>query len=272
MATIAASIVLYNTDKAELESIISACLNSNVPIDIYLVDNSPNDDLSYLQSDKRISYLKSDYNGGFGYGHNKAITHFKLLEKYDYCLVMNADIEFEFDVAKNIEKYMEENSKVGVLMPRILNPNGKVQFARRLLPGPFDIIRKRLMPQFLHSKRYEMINYEPNDPIDIVALCGCFMFIRVDALKVSGLFDERFFMYFEDFDLCRRIAQNFKSIYFPHATVIHYSNNEHRRSFKLLYYAVRAAILYFNKWGYIDKERLIINKKVYASVIEDCNV
>ena len=94
------------------------------------------------------------------------------------------------------------------------------------------------------------------------------MFLRIDALKVVGLFDERYFMYFEDFDLCRRIAIKFSSIYYPNLSVVHYSNNEHRRSLKLLYYAIRATILYFNKWGYIDKERLVLNEKVYDNIIK----
>ena len=268
MVKIAVSLVLYNTDKQELNNVISACVNSTVLVDIYLIDNSPNDNLSYLDSDKRVNYFKSDHNGGFGYGHNTIIRRFKLLDSYDYCLVINPDIEFNFEVIEKISKYMEQNTSVGVLMPKILNHDGSLQFARRLLPSPLDIIRKKILPHFLHPKKYEMIDYEPNKPIKIVGLCGCFMFLRVDALKVVGLFDERYFMYFEDFDLCRRIAIKFSSIYYPNLSVVHYSNNEHRRSLKLLYYAIRATILYFNKWGYIDKERLVLNEKVYDSIIK----
>lgn len=91
--------------------------------------------------------------------------------------------------------------------------------------------------------------------IKIVRLYRCFMFLRVDALKIVGLFNER---YFEDFDLCRRIARKFSSIY--------YSNNEHRRNFKLFYYALIAAILYFNKWRGADEERLTLNEKVYSCI------
>ena len=206
MLKIAVTLVLYNTDKQELNNVISACVNSTVLVDIYLIDNSPNDNLSYLDSDKRVNYFKSEHNGGFGYGHNTIIRRFKLLDSYDYCLVINPDIEFNFEVIEKISKYMEQNTGVGVLMPKILNHDGSLQFARRLLPSPFDIIRKKILPHFLHPKKYEMIDYEPNKPIKIVGLCGCFMFLRIDALKVVGLFDERYFMYFEDTDLCDRVV------------------------------------------------------------------
>jgi GT2 family glycosyltransferase len=271
VSKVAVSIVLHNTDEKEIHNIINECANSTVLIDIYIVDNSPNNKLSYLQSDERINYFKANYNGGFGCGHNTAIKKFKLLDKYDYCLVMNSDIMFELDVVEKIIDYMDKESTVGVLMPKVLNSDGTLQFARRLLPSPLDIIRKKFLPSFLHSKRYEMIDYEPNNPVEIVGLCGCFMFLRTEALKVSGTFDERYFMYFEDLDLCRRIAVQFSLIYHPNISIIHSSNNEHRRSFALFYYALRATILYFNKWGYFDKERLTLNEKVYSNITQRTN-
>ncbi len=267
MTRISASIVLYNTEKTLIDTVITSCVDSLAEIDLYLVDNSPGDELSYLVNDKRVNYLKSQENHGFGAGHNLAINEFKLLEKYKYHIVINPDIKFDKGVIANIQSYMDNNNDVGVLMPKILNTNGTLQFARRLLPTPFDIFKKKFLP-FLHSKKYEMISHEPSMPVEIIGLCGCFMFLRVDALKSTGLFDERYFMYFEDFDLCRRIAMKFSSIYYPSTSVIHDSNNEHKRSLKLFYYALRATILYFNKWGYFDKERSVINKKVYANIVK----
>ena len=67
-------------------------------------------------------------------------------------------------------------------------------------------------------------------------------------------------------DYC--FATKYSSIYYPVTSVIHISNNEHNRSLKLFYYALRATILYFNKWGYFDEERSVINKKVYANIIK----
>ena len=267
MIKISASIVLYNTEKSLIDTVINSCIDSLAGVDLYLVDNSPGDELSYLVNDRRVNYLKSQENRGFGAGHNLAINEFKLLERYKYHIVINPDIKFGNKVISNIQGYMDSNDNVGVLMPKILNTNGTLQFARRLLPSLFDIFKKKFFP-LLYSKKYEMINHEPSMPVEIIGLCGCFMFLRVEALKSIGLFDERYFMYFEDFDLCRRIATKYSSIYYPVTSVIHISNNEHNRSLKLFYYALRATILYFNKWGYFDEERSVINKKVYANIIK----
>jgi|TARA_B100000953_G_C18011040_1_gene418001 hypothetical protein len=265
MSNISISIVLHNTYKGELNEVISSCVNSSIPVDIFLIDNSPNDKLSCFKEDARVTYLKSD-NNGFGAGHNLAINKHKLLEKNDYHLVMNPDIKFSSEIINNIADYMNNNQDIGVLMPRIVNRDGSIQYSRRLLPSPLDIVIKRFFPKASYNSSYEMTNMEPNDPVEIVALCGCFLFFRTEVLKSVGLFDDRYFMYFEDYDLCRRISEKYKTTYFPYGEVIHGDHGEHRKNKKLFFYAIRAALRYFNKWGYIDKSRNKINIKTLQQV------
>jgi GT2 family glycosyltransferase len=259
MAKISVSIVLYNTDKLQLNLVIASCAYSSHPVDIYLIDNSPTDELEYLRDDERVTYLKSKNNHGFGAGHNLAIKHFGLLDKYDYHIVLNPDIEFDGSLIDNLQKYMSSNKEVGTLMPKIVNRDGTLQFARRLLPTPIDIFMKRFFPSSKRARNYEMVSLEPKKPVEVVALCGCFMFLRTLSLKSVGLFDEHYFMYFEDFDLCRRISKEYKVIYYPNCEVTHDSNNEHRRNSKLFFYSIRAAIYYFIKWGFLDHDRNKIN-------------
>jgi GT2 family glycosyltransferase len=86
--------------------VIESCVNSSHPVDLYLIDNSPGDGLRYLQNDKRLHYLKSEKNGGFGAGHNLAIKQFGLLDKYDYHIVLNLDIEFDDSVIGYLQNLM----------------------------------------------------------------------------------------------------------------------------------------------------------------------
>jgi GT2 family glycosyltransferase len=268
MSKVSVSIVLYNTNEKILNEAINSCVNSMIPIDIYLIDNSRNNNLSYFKQDDRVRYLKARYNGGFGAGHNLGIHEFKILESYDYHLVMNPDITFDPSVIGEILKYMEKELKTGVLMPRILNQDGTLQFARRLLPKPIDIFMKRFFVNSSYARKYEMVFCEPNKPVEIVGLCGCFLFFSTKALKTAGLFDERYFMYFEDFDICRRVSKFYKTIYYPKVEVIHDSNREHRRNLKLFYCSIIATMKYFKKWGYIDKDRERINARVYEQVAD----
>ena len=83
----------------------------------------------------------------------------------------------------------------------------------------------------------------------------------MSALQRVGFFDERFFMYFEDVDLSRRIHKHYKTIYYPEAVIYHDYQGGSCRNFKLLKLFISSAIKYFNKWGwFFDRERLLINK------------
>jgi len=87
------------------------------------------------------------------------------------------------------------------------------------------------------------------------------MFLNYKILKEHNLyFDDRFFMYFEDFDLMRRIHKVSKTIFYPHVSIIHDHAKESYKSKKKLIQHIKSAIKYFNKWGWIfDKERKEMN-------------
>jgi GT2 family glycosyltransferase len=109
----------------------------------------------------------------------------------------------------------------------------------------------------------EYYNKELNVPI----LSGCFSLFRVDALKDVGLYDEKFFMYFEDFDLSRRINSKYKTIYYPEVSIIHAHERGAAKSFRLFKVFVKSAIIYFNKYGwFFDFERKKINKSVLKNL------
>ena len=98
--------------------------------------------------------------------------------------------------------------------------------------------------------------------MDVPFLSGCFMALRVDALRRIGLFDERFFMYAEDADLTRRMAGSYRTTYFPEASVTHDHAMESYRNYRMLWIHIESIILYFNKWGWLfDPVRKQINIK-----------
>ena len=109
--------------------------------------------------------------------------------------------------------------------------------------------------------RYELRNYNLDVTRDVPNVCGCFMLARTSALKAVAGFDERFFMYFEDFDLVRRIHQHWKVIYYPIVSIVHAHAAEHRKNKVLLKAGIKSAIQYFNKWGWLfDRERSKVNR------------
>ena len=111
------------------------------------------------------------------------------------------------------------------------------------------------------ARRFEMLDSGYDHVMNVPFLSGCFMFLRVSALKQIGLFDERFFMYGEDIDLSRRMHKCFKTLYYPDVTIIHHHEAASYKSLKMMFVHIRNIIKYFNKWGwFFDSERRKVNK------------
>ncbi len=93
--------------------------------------------------------------------------------------------------------------------------------------------------------------------MEVPSLSGCFMFMRVSVLReIGGGFDERYFMYAEDLDLCRRIGEVSKTMFFPKVSVVHEYEKGSYKNKKLLKYHITSVIKYFNKWGWLfDSKR-----------------
>lgn len=266
MCQINTSIVLYHNNQNQLKKAIYSFLNKDIKVKLYLIDNSLNDDLRELEKlDTRIEYIYNNANLGYGTAHNIAMQ--KSIEgNVKYHLVLNPDVYFNKGIIKKLYEFMELNSDVGLVMPKIVYPDGNIQFLAKLLPTPLILFFRRFMPfKKLKEKineKYEFRFTGYNKSMNVPCLSGCFMFLRVSALKEVGLFDENFFMYFEDTDLSRRIHKKYKTILFPKVSIYHEYRRESYKSKKLLLYHIKSAIYYFNKWGwFFDKERKIINER-----------
>ncbi|MFN4197282.1 MAG: glycosyltransferase family 2 protein [Caldimicrobium sp.] len=267
MIQVYGSIVLYNNKKEQVIRAINSFLNTDLDVKLFLIDNSPKDLLRDLENlDQRIKYLFNEANLGYGKAHNIAIRK-SMEEGVPYHLVLNPDVYFEKGVLEKLYEFMEENRDVGLIMPKVLYPNGEIQYLCKLLPTPMDLIFRRFIPiKSWKEKRnyiYELRFTGYNRIMNVPYLSGCFMFLRVSALKEVGIFDERYFMYLEDTDLSRRIHKKYKTIYYPFVHIFHEYGKGSYKDLKLLIYHVISAIKYFNKWGWIfDKEREEINVRV----------
>lgn len=266
MSRINISIVLYNNPLSMLEKAIKSVLNTALDITLYLIDNSPTNNLQKLpEMDSRIVYIHNPSNPGFGAAHNIAIAQ-SIQSEAHYHLVLNPDIYFEMGVLEDITLFMNSNTDVGLVMPKVLYPNGETQFIARLLPTPWDLFARRFIPikSYLEklNRRYELTFFNYTSTIEVPFISGCFMFLRTETLKEVGYFDESFFMYLEDADLSRRIGMGSKTVLYPHVSITHEYQRGSHRSFKLLMTFIRSVFIYFNKHGwFFDTYRTKINKR-----------
>ncbi|MCD6092140.1 MAG: glycosyltransferase [Bacteroidales bacterium] len=266
---ISASIVLYKTQASELKHVVDCLFNSKVISALILVDNSPDNRLKDCIADEKVKYVFNDQNIGYGSGHNIAIR--EIIDQYEFHLVLNSDISFEPEVIGEIISYMKTHSDVGQLMPKISNFNGEMQYMAKLLPTPFDLFVRGFVPSFCCSKRrakFQLEFADYNQTMNVPYLSGCFMFLRTQALKETGLFDERFFVHTEDIDLSRRIHKKYKTLYYPKVSILHKHAKESQKNMKMLFVLILNGIRYFNKWGwFFDLER----RKTNMMVLKELN-
>lgn len=266
---ITASIVLYNTESVELTKTIESIFNTVQNIKLYLIDNSLTDDLKNSKAlNDNIEYIHNPKNPGFGAAHNMAIQK-AIASGSPYHFIVNPDIYFKGDIITPMIAYMQENASVGMLMPQILNIDGTIQNLPKLLPSPLSIVwRKVKKPNVAYQKfidRYELRNVPKNLIFNAPILSGCFTLLNLKAIQEIGFYDDAYFMYFEDWDLSRRMHRQYKTIYFPLVSVYHgYDSgaNKNKALFKIF---VASAITYFNKWGwFFDAEREKINTEALS--------
>ena len=270
-----ASIVLYKTPIEQINSLLESVINSNCVDKVYIIDNLPTDETSSFIKNNYSSKIHIEYipheNTGYGSSHNLALNKAITIES-DYHVILNPDIYFEPNVLNELLKYMQKNDDVGYILPRVIYPNGELQYLCKLLPTPFDLIFRRFLPKTKNIKRmnerYELRNFGYDKIINPPCLSGCFMFMNLTILKNYNLyFDERFFMYCEDFDLIRRIHRVAKTIYYPNVTIIHNHAKESYKNKKMLMTHIKSAIRYFNKFGwFFDKERKNMNNKILMEI------
>lgn len=265
---IAVSLVIYNNSLSEISQVLRPLVQSESVRQITVVDNSPlpNETLRSTVESYGGEYIYIGRNIGFGAGHNLALK--KHLGKAKYQLVINPDITFESNVLNSLYCFMDQHPNVGLVMPRILYPDGSEQRLCKQLPSPLDLVARRFLGKWGSSllasqrARYELRHLDMERIRQVPCLSGCFMFLRSSVLREIGFFDERYFMYMEDFDLCRRIGAEYRTVYYPKVYVTHCYGKGSYISPRLLIYHLQSGFRYFQKWGWIfDSERKELNKR-----------
>lgn len=248
-----AAIVLYHNDSLVLKAAIDSFLATPLEKKLYLIDNSSNDDLRFkFQTSNELEYIYTGDNLGFGSGHNYIMDEIKRISSYH--LILNPDTYFDPYVLPLLLKQLEKNSKVGLIAPKILYPNGSFQLSIRRYPRVYDFFLRRIpFLAKLFKDSFEKTNYlntNINEPLEVEAVSGCFQLFRSSVyIDVNG-FDQRYFMYMEDIDICRKVYNKGKSVlYFPDAIVYHRSEYASKKSLKLFKIHVKSIIQYFLKWG-----------------------
>lgn len=196
--------------------------------DVVVVDNASTDNSVALISQKFpwVTVIKAAENKGFAAGNNLALKRVKSR----YAMLLNSDVEFS--PHSNLDElvfYMDARPEIGVCSPKVLLSNGKLDPAsHRGEPTIWASLTyfSGLEKLFPHSPLFAQYHqtYKDLDQIHLVDACsGAAMMVRTSAMEKVGYLDERFFMYAEDLDWCRRFRDHgFQVVYHPEVIVIHH--------------------------------------------------
>jgi GT2 family glycosyltransferase len=225
---------------------------------IFCDNNSRDHSIDYLRkADKEgaLKLVEAGANLGYGAGNNLAAEK----AKGEYVLILNADITVEKDTLKKCVQYMDKRDDVGILAAKLVYDNGEVQPSCRRDFKLFDLFIKRTpLRKWPFAKRYRKyvmadFDHEKTQEVDLVT--GAFMMMPRSVFKKVGGFDERYFLFMEDFDLCKKVREAGKKIvYYPKAKATHYHKRLSDGAFwrllfkKISWLHLWSAVKYFWKW------------------------
>jgi len=197
-----------------------------IDFETIIVDNSEND--LGLQPLKELypkaQFVSNSSNVGFAKANNQAakIAQGKVL------IFLNPDTILSEQAIDSMYKYYCSHTETGVLGPKVVDPEGSLQYSCRRYPtlwtGLFNrySILSRLFPENRFTSQYLMRDFDHNEIRQVDWLSGCCLMVSKSIFEISRGFDENYFLFNEDVDLCRTIKQAGKKvIYFPEAKIIH---------------------------------------------------
>lgn len=185
----------------------------------------------------RVTHLINSSPKGFGSNHNAAFRHCTAT----YFCVVNPDIRITSNPFPEMLAVMDD-TKIGVVAPKVLSPSGGIEDNARFFPTPFGLLQKALG---IEDGCFPVAGTQPMS-VDWVA--GMFLLFRADAFASIGGFDEKFFLYYEDVDICARLWRTGKKVVvIPNVSVVHDAQRMSRKNLRYMTWHLGSMVRYFSK-------------------------
>ena len=217
--TLAIAILNWN-GKKWLEKFLPSVIQHSADADIYVIDNASTDhSIQFLEANfPQVKIIRNQSNSGFAAGYNEGL---KSIKADIYCL-LNSDVAVTENWIAPIIKLFSENTEIAAIQPKILDYNQKDKFE---FAGAGGGLIDNLGYPYCRGRVFENIEFDKgqyNDETEIFWASGCSLFIRSqDFWKMDG-FDERFFAHQEEIDLCWRLKNEGRKIYYCGKSTIYH--------------------------------------------------
>ncbi|MBD3330696.1 glycosyltransferase [Candidatus Peregrinibacteria bacterium] len=241
-----------------LESLKKSSFEGGMEV-IFCDNNSKDESLDFLKKaaeKKDIVLVEPGRNLGYGAGHNFAARE----AKGKYILILNTDITVERDTLQKMVDYLDGRKDIGILGPKLMYHNGEIQQSCRRNFSITDLFIKRtflrkIWPFKARYEKYVMDDFNHASIQEVDLITGAFMLMPKEVFDEVNGFDERYFLFMEDFDLCRKVKDaGYKVVYYPEAKAIHYHKRLTQGSlWKIIFNKVSwlhfaSAVKYHLKW------------------------
>lgn len=273
MTTLTVSIVSYLPDRERLRETLQSLhraislakeVGALSEASSIVVDNGPDREsygslMELVEEVRRwpgafpVEVVTGQGNIGFGKGHNIAIER----SRADAHLVLNPDVVMAEDSLIAGLRFLQDHSDVGLLTPLATYSDGSAQYLCKRYPSVLDLALRGFAPAIVRKlfdtrmANYEMRNETASHVVfDVPIVSGCFMLCRLEALRKVGGFSERFFLYFEDFDLSLRLRRVTRSAFVPRMKIVHHGGGVSRKGWTHIRIFAGSAITFFRLHGW----------------------
>jgi len=226
--------------------------------DIYVVDNNSSDNSveAIRSAYPAVNLIVNKDNRGFARANNQVLQKFKS----EYCLILNPDVTIFPGTLRGMVDFMNNTPDAGISGCKVLNSDGTIQYSCRRYPNIIIIIWRALLLDLYFRRNkiidsYLMKDWNHDTVKHVDWLTGCCLMIRKETLEDIGMMNEKYFLYFEDADLCYRVNKRWKVYYLPDISMTH--EFQHRsRKFGHMWHTlhhIKSAYHFFSQHGLFPK-------------------
>lgn len=192
--------------------------------EIIVIDNNSSEDINFISHKyPEVVLIKNKSNRGFAAANNQGVN----IANGEYILFLNNDTIFTENTIKKVFDFVESQSNSLFVGCRLLNTNGSYQESVMDFPSVWNIFTDSFFLSKLFKKNKffnkNAVSFDSTNKItEVDVIKGAFMFCRTDSIRKLNGFDERFYFYSEELDLCKRFKnKGGKVIYYPETSIIH---------------------------------------------------
>ena len=223
-------------------------------VQLHIIDNGHEEALLTRivgSLDLAVTTTINNTNIGFGRAHNLAIN----ASSTEFHLILNPDAITDVNALTQGIRYLTANPDVELVAPAVLTPSGEQHHLCRRYPSLFNLFLRGFMPRSFTTMfnnrlaHYEYRELSPDEPSGKITLAsGCFMLCRTSALQRIHGFSEKYFLYFEDYDLSLRLGE---IAYLPSMKIVHHGGGASLKGLLHIFYFCRSAVTFYRTHGWL---------------------